>query len=262
MAQPKKPEVYNKIKLLGEGSFGKAFLVECQSNKQLAVVKQMEISKMSAKEKEEVYKEAKILEAMKHPNIIKFLEVYTTVNGKLCIVMDYADGGDLSNKIKEAKGKYFNESTILDWFTQICLAIKHIHDRKVIHRDIKGQNVFLTKTNVVKLGDFGIAKVLSNTVERAKTVVGTPYYMSPEIIEGKPYSFQSDVWSLGVLLYELCALKPPFDAPGMNFLMMKIVKGSYSPLPAQYSKEIKHLVSQLLLSDPSKRPSVNQILSN
>lgn len=102
--------------------------------------------------------------------------------------------------------EYFPEELVLSWFTQICLALKHCHDRKILHRDLKSQNIFLTKRNIVKLGDFGIARVLSNTKSIAKTVVGTPYYLSPEIIESSPYSFKSDVWSLGVLLYEMCAL--------------------------------------------------------
>lgn len=93
--------------------------------------------------------------------------------------MDYADGGDLSKKIKSTKGSYFSENQILNWFTQICLALKHVHDRKIIHRDLKCQNIFLTSENIVKLGDFGIAKPLQLTLEKIKTVVGTPYYMSP-----------------------------------------------------------------------------------
>jgi len=104
-----------------------------------------------------------------------------------------------------------DEALILNWFTQICLAIKHCHDRKILHRDLKAQNIFLTENDIVKLGDFGIAKVLKNTVEHAVTIVGTPYYLSPEIIQNTPYSFKSDIWSLGVLLYEMCALKPPFN---------------------------------------------------
>jgi len=140
------------------------------------------------------------------------------------------------------------------------LALKHVHDRKIIHRDLKGQNIFLTKTDLVKLGDFGIARVLSTTRENAKTMVGTPYYLSPEIINGKAYSFKSDIWSLGVVLYEMCALKPPFDAQSLTFLAMKIVKGQYSPVPMSFSRELKNLVSTLLQVDPLKRPSVNEVL--
>jgi NIMA (never in mitosis gene a)-related kinase len=112
---------------------------------------------------------------------------------------------------------------VLNWFTQILLSIKHIHDRKILHRDLKSQNIFLTSRNIVKLGDFGIARVLSHTRSNAKTVVGTPYYLSPEIIENKPYNFKSDVWSLGVLLYEMCALGPPFNAGSLHELAKRII---------------------------------------
>ena len=103
--------------------------------------------------------------------------------------------------------------------------MKHVHDRKILHRDLKAQNIFLTKRGIVKLGDFGIARVLSNTVSRAKTVVGTPYYLSPEIIENKPYNFKSDIWSLGVLLYELCSLRPPFNATSLSAVNFKFYFG-------------------------------------
>lgn len=140
--------------------------------------------------------------------------------------------------------------------------MKHVHDRKIIHRDLKCQNIFLTKTNTIKLGDFGIARVLTNTRENAKTMVGTPYYLSPEIIENKPYSFKSDMWSLGVVLYELCALKPPFNADSLHFLALKIVRGSYNPVPSHFSKDLKNLVGLLLQTDPNKRPTTNNILGN
>ena len=118
---------------------------------------------MSDNEKKETLQEAKILEQLKHPNIVRFKEVFLTKKQKLCIVMEYADGGDLYKKMKDQKGQFFSENQILDWFTQICLALKHVHDRKIIHRDLKGQNIFMTKDNRVKLGDFGIAKVLNLT---------------------------------------------------------------------------------------------------
>lgn len=120
--------------------------------------------------------------------------------------------GELADKIATARKEKtpFSEEMVLSWFTQICMALKHVHDRKILHRDLKAQNIFLTKAGVVKLGDFGIAYPLNHTYENARTMVGTPYYLSPEIIENKPYNFKSDMWSLGVLLYEMCALSPPF----------------------------------------------------
>ncbi len=142
----------------------------------------------------------------------------------------------------------------------MCLALKHVHDRKIIHRDIKSQNVFLMKDNTIKMGDFGIARVLSCTREKAKTVVGTPYYLSPEIIENRPYSFKSDVWSLGILLYEMCTLAPPFNANSIPNLALKIVRGQYAPIHARYSADLKNLIFVMLQQVPEKRPSIHDIL--
>lgn len=114
----------------------------------------------------------------------------------------------------------------------------------------------------MKLGDFGIARVLQKTYEHAKTMVGTPYYLSPEIVEGQPYSFKSDIWSLGIILYELCALKPPFTADSMHFLALRIVRGGYDPIPSQYSQDMRKMISWLLQNNPNKRPSVHEILKS
>lgn len=125
---------------------------------------------------------------------------------------------------------------------------------------MKSQNIFLTKKSLVKLGDFGIARVLSNTRSKAKTVVGTPYYLSPEIIEGSPYSFKSDIWSLGVLLYEMCALCPPFNAGSLHQLAQRIIKGQFDKIPRQYSNGLGSLISSMLQKDPTRRPTINQLL--
>ena len=121
---------------------------------------------MNQNDSDKAFKEALILSELSHPNIIKFKEVYRTVNNKLKIIMEYADGGDLASLMKTYKtqGKMFTESQILAWFTQVCLAIKHCHDRKIIHRDIKGQNVFMMKNGMAKLGDFGISTILTKTL--------------------------------------------------------------------------------------------------
>lgn len=156
----------------------------------------------------------------------------------------------------------FKESEILDVFTQICLAIKHIHDRKIVHRDIKSHNIFLDSNGFVKLGDFGIAICLNYTLDKVQGgIIGTPYYLSPEVIHNKPYSFKSDIWSLGVLLYEICALKMPFDANNIPLLSLKIIKGTYNSLPISYSAELRSLVKSMLNLDETKRPNINEILS-
>ena len=128
----------------------------------------------------------------------------------------------------------------------MCLGMKHIHDRKVIHRDLKGQNIFLTKKGIVKIGDFGIAKVLAQTMAKARTVVGTPYYLSPEIVQSNAYSYSTDIWSLGVILYEMCMQKPPFDGQSLQMLAMKIVRGAFTPVGGGYSPGVKQLITQCL----------------
>ena len=254
--------IYKVIQLLGEGSFGKAYLCEKESSDRKYVIKQIITEGMNQKEKNDVYNEAKILGKLDHQNIIKFIEFFESPKPKpaLNIVTEYADGGDLSEKIKLQNNKPFNESEILDYFTQICLALKHIHEKKIIHRDLKSGNIFLMKNGLVKLGDFGISKGFERTMEKAKTMVGTPYYLSPEILESKPYDAKSDIWALGVLLYEMMTFKMPFNANSLPMLSVKIMKGNYTPPPSIYTKDLREIVSKCLMLNPSDRPTIQEIL--
>ena len=253
---------YKVKKLLGEGSFGKAFLCSRDSDEDLCVIKQIKVEDMTKQEKDDVINESTILSKLDKPNIIKFFKFFEskTPQQTFNIVTEYADGGDLSEKIKEQNKTPFKESDILDYFTQICLALKHIHEKKIIHRDLKSGNVFLMKSGLVKLGDFGIAKTFKNTMDKAKTMVGTPYYLSPEIIQGKPYDNKSDIWSLGVLLYEMMTFKMPFEANTLPMLSMKIMRGNYTPPSSMYTKDLREIVSKCLMVDPSRRPSIREIL--
>jgi NIMA (never in mitosis gene a)-related kinase len=146
---------YKIIKLLGEGAFGKAYLAKSDNEDEQYVIKQVIMEEMTDQEKRDTFNEAIILKKLDHPNIIKFKEVFRQKRPKdaLNIVTEFADGGDLGQKIEEQKKKPFPESQILDYITQICLALQHIHKKHIIHRDLKSNNVFLMKSGIVKVGD-------------------------------------------------------------------------------------------------------------
>ncbi|XP_053564360.1 serine/threonine-protein kinase Nek5 isoform X2 [Bombina bombina] len=251
---------YEIIQQIGAGAFGKALLARVKTDNMRCVIKEINLAKMPLKEKEASHKEVLLLAKMNHPNIVKFFGSIEE-NNKLYIVMEYCDYGDLMKRINRQRGTLFEEDQILSWFVQISLGLKHIHDRKVLHRDIKAQNIFLANNGTIaKLGDFGIARILNSTMELARTCVGTPYYLSPEICENKPYNNKTDLWSLGCVLYELCALKHPFEADGLRQLVLKICRGRYEPLSPKYSYNLRSLISQLFKISPRDRPSINTIL--
>ncbi|XP_069738026.1 serine/threonine-protein kinase Nek3-like [Phaenicophaeus curvirostris] len=252
-------EEYKVLKVIGEGSFGRVLLVHHRISDQHYAMKEIRLP-MSSSDVENSRKEAVLLAKMKHPNIIAYKESFEA-NGHLYIVMEYCDDGDLMQKIKQQRGKLFPEDTILHWFVQMCLGVKHIHDKRVLHRDIKSKNVFLTQNGRVKLGDFGSARLLAHPALYACTYMGTPYYVPPEIWENTPYNNKSDIWSLGCILYELCTLRHPFQANSWKHLILKICKGSYSPLPSHYSYELHHLIKQMFKRNPQSRPSASTILA-
>ncbi|VFV25459.1 serine threonine-protein kinase [Lynx pardinus] len=251
---------YDVIKAIGEGAFGKAFLAKRTSDSKHCVIKEIDFAKMPTQEKAASTKEVVLLAKMKHPNIVTFFSSFQE-NNRLFIVMEYCDGGDLMKRIHRQRGVLFSEDQILSWFVQISLGLKYIHDRKILHRDIKAQNIFLSKNGMVaKLGDFGIARVLNNSMELARTCIGTPYYLSPEICQNKPYNNKTDIWSLGCVLYELCTLKHPFEGNNLHQLVLKICQAHFAPISPRFSHDLQALISQLFEVSPRDRPSINSIL--
>ena len=232
---------YCKKKKIGRGSYGEAWLVERTSDGAVCVAKIMELPKMSNRDIQYAYSEIKCLSLIKHPNVIRYYEDKEE-GDCLLIIMEFADGGDLDRQVKQraANGlRYFQEHEVLFMFLQLCMALDNIHQKKMLHRDIKGANIFLTSTGVIKLGDFGFSHEYEETVSKAVagTFCGTPYYLAPEVCiyltnislsysitsktikqlwENKKYGKKADVWSLGVLLYEMLALKRPYTAQNMR----------------------------------------------
>ncbi|XP_051566594.1 serine/threonine-protein kinase Nek5 [Myxocyprinus asiaticus] len=253
---------YEVIRQVGQGAFGKALLVRQKHGDDAMryVIKEINLRQMSPRDKESSRKEVSLLSRMKHPNIVTFYKSFHDSNN-LYILMEYCDAGDLMKRIQVQRGKPFTEEQIVDWFVQICLGLKHIHDRKILHRDIKAQNIFLTHGGKrVKLGDFGIARMLNNTMELVRTCVGTPYYLSPEICESRPYNNKTDMWSLGCVLYELCTLRHPFEGSNLKQLVLRICRGRYTPVSQCFSAELRLMLNQLFKVSPRDRPSVNSLL--
>ena len=223
---------------------------------------------MKEESKKQIYNEASIMKNLLHPNVISFKDVFKdTKLDYFYIVMEYANDGDLSKKIKTQKNKiigekYFSEEKIMQYFYQICRGLQYIHSKNIIHRDIKSQNIFLMKNGKIKIGDFGIAKALTNTKNNATTIIGTPYYFSPEIINGEPYNYKTDIWSLGVVLYEMCCLKLPFESNNIAQLSIKIMKGKYDPIPNRYSKNMANLIKNMLNIDQKLRPNINEVMQS
>ena len=185
---------------------------------------------------------------------------------ELCIVMSHCEGGDLASLLRRVKqaGPHalLPEDAVMRWLVQLLLGLNHIHRKAILHRDIKPANVFLSKSRkVVRLGDFGIAKKLREDDDLATTVVGTPLYMSPELCQGKPYTYASDIWALGCVAYEMASGgAKAFDAPGWPQLLLKIVRGDYAPVPSHLSRPFAALVASMLSPDPAERPTAEQLL--
>ncbi|KAH0793216.1 CAMK family protein kinase [Histomonas meleagridis] len=258
-------ENYNILKILGDGGGGIAWLAEHKVTHEKYVIKKIF---PSLKNDEQIEKEC-ILKTLDHPNIVKFIDYFKCKDSigftEFYIVMEYAEGGDLAKKIKSFNNlkKPMPGSDILDYFVQISLAIKYLHDRKIIHRDIKPSNIFLTKDNTIKLGDFGEVRVLENTYQSCQTQAGTPIYMSPELANSCSYDFKTDIWSLGCILYEMCTLHKPAFPLESNFQKQceQIKKCEYTIPFKEHRKEIYDLINKMLSVDPTERPTIYGILS-
>lgn len=253
-------ENYEKIKSIGRGAYGTVYLCRHISDGCHFIIKQIPVEEMGRDERQSAMNEVQVLSMLKHPNIIAYFESFFDEKA-LMIVMEYAQGGTVYSFLEGREGKLLDEDEIIRLFVQILLAIHHVHQRNILHRDLKTQNILLNKTRkVVKIGDFGISKILSSK-SKANSVIGTPCYISPELCEGKPYNQKSDIWALGCVLYELATLKKAFEASNLPALVLKIMKGNYIPISERYSDDFKNLVLSMLQIDPTKRPTLPQIMA-
>ncbi|XP_063264102.1 serine/threonine-protein kinase Nek11 isoform X3 [Prinia subflava] len=250
---------------LGNGSFGSVYLVNDRKAKQgeeLKVLKEISVGNLKPNETVEANLEAQLLSKLDHPAIVKFYASFVE-RDSFYIITEYCEGGDLDFKIQEYKdsGKMFTQSQVIDWFIQLLLGVNYMHERRILHRDLKAKNIFL-KDSLLKIGDFGVSCLLMGSCDLATTFTGTPYYMSPEVLKHQGYNTKSDIWSLGCILYEICCMNHAFT--GQNFLsvVLKIVEGETPSLPDRYPSQLNAVLRSMLSKNPSLRPAAAEILKS
>ncbi|KAH8739676.1 NEK2 protein [Cryptosporidium ryanae] len=286
---------YEEIEEIGRGCFGTVHRIRRKSDGRCFVWKKICYENMTQQEKVQIVNEVNVLRKLNHRNIIKYIDrVINKQNQQIYIIMEHCDEGDLGNYLKKKRkiGEFIDEDVAVSIFIQLLDALHYCHNRgnRVLHRDIKPQNIFLitsknkellniinegsylnaftsnenknleTSAVIVKLGDFGLARYLSGGNQLATTHVGTPYYMSPEVLGKGQYNEKSDIWSLGCCIYELLVGKPPFYARSYDELRKNVNQGVVKNLPEQYSREFNDVLKLMFERDPVKRPSAEDIL--
>lgn len=284
---------YTSLEIIGHGSFGSIRKV-VRSDGTILARKEISYKTMNAKEKNQIISEFRILKSLVHPNIVRYLHhEHVPSAQEVHLYMEYCGGGDLAGAIRRLKAEdiFYPEHEVWAVLSQLCLALYRCHYNTnapplpksllapvstaskeesaaptsfILHRDIKPENIFLDKTGAgtnVKLGDFGLAKMLDGDNPLATTYVGTPYYMSPELLLDQASTPASDIWSLGCVIYELCARHPPFQAKSHLQLSQKVQEGKFKPLPSVYSHTLGRTVAACLQVTPNHRPTAETLLN-
>eukprot|EP00775_Hariotina_reticulata_P005977 gene5977-6216_t len=242
---------YRLSKEIGSGAFGRVCIARRLADGKDVVVKEIKTTSLPDKLRAATMEEVHVLANLNHPNIVKYHDCFMDDHW-VFIVLEYCNAGDLSSLIKRRAGQHIPEKEVMFLFVQLCLALQYTHTAGVLHRH--------AALPLLKLGDFGVSKITGNDASMANSVVGTPHYLCPEMLNNKPYGRKSDVWALGCVLYEMCCLKKAFEGNSLPAVIVQIQEGSYSPLPDTYSPSMTALVAKLLTKDPAERPNVTDIL--
>ena len=252
---------YQIIKKIGEGSYAKIYKVKKDSSDKTYVLKNIPVSEEDYSSMKEILNESSILSTCDNIYVVKYYDSFFYC-GTFNIITEFCPYGDLFGYIKfyKERGSKIEEKIIWIIFIQLSLGLSYLHHKKILHRDIKTKNIFIKNNLTVKIGDFGIAKILNSTSSYAHTFIGTPYYISPELCKDQPYNDKSDVWSLGCVLYELCTLNHPFEGGTQVEIYEKIMTQKFKAISPDYSLELRKMVDLLLEKDEKKRPKMKDIL--
>ncbi|XP_037639504.1 serine/threonine-protein kinase Nek11 isoform X2 [Sebastes umbrosus] len=224
------------------------------------VLKQIPLGDLRPDETVRATQEAQLLSQLHHPAILTFYHSFLE-RDSFCIITEFCQDRDLDCKLEEVRraGRSLPEIQVIDWLIQLLLGLHYMHERRILHRDLKAKNIFL-KQNLVKIGDFGVSCLLMGSCDLATTFTGTPYYMSPEVLNHQGYDSKSDIWALGCLLHEMCSLTHAFQGPNFLSVVMKIVEGETPTLPSSYSEDLNSVMQRMLQKQPASRPSGAELL--
>ncbi|RKP12123.1 kinase-like domain-containing protein, partial [Piptocephalis cylindrospora] len=268
---------YKIVEEIGRGSYGVIYKVQRFADNKMLVAKTVKYAHMSNRERQQVVEEVQVLRSLNHPNIVKYIDRQIDLDTKiLYIIMEYCAGGDLAKVIDRHKsaGRLISEKVVWKLTAQLLMALHACHGGEqpyftmgasssiILHRDLKPANVLLDEEGNVKLGDFGLSRSLQSD-DLAQTYVGTPYYMSPEVVSRSAYNEKSDMWALGCLVYQICTLDTPFKAETRDELAYVIRRGKVRSIPRdQYSEGLSRFIFTLLQVDPDVRPTAKDCLTH
>ena len=257
-------EKYDIIEIIGQGMYGKVYKAINKSEQKYYAIKTLNFQNVSEKERLNIEMEINLLQELKHPSIVLYKESFLDENQNLNIVTTFCEGGDLYQKIFKTQKNYFPEKVIINSLVQLLLGLSYIHDKKIVHRDIKTKNIFIQNERTLRIGDFGIAKICSSNQNKSKNLnkmMGTPLYMAPECFkQNKKYSYKSDIWSLGCCIYEMCNLKHAFEGQFFPAVSVKISEGKRLPVNKIYSKELRNIIDYMLDLNMRNRPTIAFLL--
>ena len=253
---------YKIMNVIGGGAFGKVFKILDTNSNKIYALKKIDLNNDETEENiNSIENEAKILKSIHHENIVQYYDCFKEKDS-FYIIMEYCENKDLRNFINYYKvnKKLIHERVILEIWKALKNAIKEIHSKNIIHRDLKPENIFISENYKIKIGYFGIAKILDGT-NYAQTFAGTLSYLAPEIINGKKYKNKVDIWSLGCILYELCTLNKCFASNNIINLIGQINSGVHGKIDLNYyTARLQNLIDLMIKKEDKERPNIEEVI--